>query len=514
MQRDFIFAGVQEASYPEPPYHPPLDYPEFRGLIQGRDPQNEVYAAVRDLFLASGYDTPNVGTERWNPFRGLVSDGQSVLIKPNLVMHEPTSLKGSHCLTTHASVIRPILDYLWLLSKTDGLKLEVTIGDVPLQSAIFERVLEETGLRALQSHFESYPGLRIRLLDLRKEIADLNESGFIVSRRSNDGDPKGYTTVRLEQSFLNEIMKYYDKFSIGDYDDSHTVERHSSATDHHYLVCNSVLQADLFINVPKLKTHCKAGITVAMKNLIGINGDKSWIPHHRTGPPSSGGDEYSDEHRFIKHLNSQARRLLQGRSKLLWSIGRTVNRKIIRRIYSQSPAWGGEKSGHKGSDQYTWLMDGAWFGNDTLWRPILDLNRILIYADRNGVLRELPQRTYLCISDGIVAGEGDGPLNPMPKKAGVLTLSANPVIHDLCCARLMGFNWRSIPFLQNAIGRKFLVNGGLASLSIVELRNGIRNDLRGLDNLPNLHFVSPAGWSGAMELDPKRETAGVAGELG
>ena len=508
MLNDFTFAGVREASYPEPPFDPPLDYPEFRGLISGRDPDNEVYAAVRDALLASGYDGGNAGTDRWNPFRGLVADGQSVLIKPNLVMHESTRLKGSNCLATHASLIRPILDYLWLLARTDGLKLEVTIGDVPLQSAIFERVLEETGLAALQRRFESYSGLEIRLLDLRKEIAMLNESDFIVSRRANDGDPKGYTTVRIEQSFLDEIMKYYDKFSIGDYDDSHTVDTHSSTKDHRYLICNSALEADLFINVPKLKTHCKAGITGAMKNLIGINGDKSWIPHHRSGPPSSGGDEYSDEHRFLKYMNSQARRMLQGRSKLLWSLGRAVNRKVIKRIYSM----GDGKSGRKGSDQYTWLMDGAWFGNDTVWRPILDLNRILVYGDKKGILRESPQRKYVCISDGIVAGEGDGPLNPTPKKAGVVTVSANPVIHDLCCARLMGFNWRTIPFLRNSLDRKFLVNGDLDHVRVREVRNGVQNDLGSLDALPNLHFVSPAGWSGAMELDVEGHESGVARE--
>lgn len=504
MMPDFVFTGVRESSYPDPPYHPPFDYPEFRGLIKERDPRNEVYAAVRDALLASEYDKSNAGTDRWNPFRGLVADGQSVLIKPNLVMHESTRLKGSNCLATHASLIRPILDYLWLLTKTDGLKLEVMIGDVPLQSAVFEKVLEETGLGALQRHFQSYSGLEIRLLDLRREIATINESGFIVSRRANDGDPKGYTTVRIDHSFLDEIMKYYDKFSIGDYDDSHTVDTHASARDHRYLICNSALQADVFINVPKLKTHCKAGITGAMKNLIGINGDKSWIPHHRTGPPSSGGDEYSDEHRFVKYMNSQARRMLQGRSRLLWSLGRTVNRKIIKRIYSI----GNDKS-RRGSDQYTWLMDGAWFGNDTVWRPILDLNRILIYGDKQGILRESPQRKYLCISDGIVAGEGDGPLNPTPKKAGVVTLSANPVIHDLCCARLMGFNWRTIPFLRNSLDRKFLVNGDLAHLSIREVKNGVRNDLGSLDALPNLHFVSPAGWSGAMELDLQRQGSGI-----
>jgi len=32
-----------------------------------------------------------------------------------------------------------------------------------------------------------------------------------------------------------------------------------------------------------LKLHRKAGITCALKNLIGINGNKEYLPHHRLG---------------------------------------------------------------------------------------------------------------------------------------------------------------------------------------------------------------------------------------
>src|SRR5438093_548816 len=36
------------------------------------------------------------------------------------------------------------------------------------------------------------------------------------------------------------------------------------------------------------------------------------------------------------------------------------------------------------------VYDGNWSGNDTLWRTILDLNRILLHADKNGELRTVP----------------------------------------------------------------------------------------------------------------------------
>jgi hypothetical protein len=53
-----------------------------------------------------------------------------------------------------------------------------------------------------------------------------------------------------------------------------------------------VLSADLVVNLPKLKTHKKTGVTLALKNLVGINGDKNWLPHHSQGSVEKGGDEY------------------------------------------------------------------------------------------------------------------------------------------------------------------------------------------------------------------------------
>ncbi len=37
----------------------------------------------------------------------------------------------------------------------------------------------------------------------------------------------------------------------------------------------SPLVADVFINLPKLKTHKKCGLTVNLKSLVGINANKN-----------------------------------------------------------------------------------------------------------------------------------------------------------------------------------------------------------------------------------------------
>jgi hypothetical protein len=46
---------------------------------------------------------------------------------------------------------------------------------------------------------------------------------------------------------------------------------------------------------------------------------------------------------------------------------------------------------------------------------VLDLNRALLYGNMDGSWREAGQaKNYLTIVDGIVGGDGNGPLYPAP----------------------------------------------------------------------------------------------------
>jgi len=103
------------------------------------------------------------------------------------------------------------------------------------------------------------------------------------------------------------------------------------------------------------------------------------------------------------------------------------------------------------------VRSGNWFGNDTCWRMVLDLNKILFYANPDGTLRE-PEaascKPYISIVDGIVAGEGNGPEAPDAKRTGLLIAGTSPVAVDAVCAKLMGFDWRKIPSLANALAMR------------------------------------------------------------
>jgi len=63
---------------------------------------------------------------------------------------------------------------------------------------------------------------------------------------------------------------------------------------------------------------------------------------------------------------------------------------------------------------------------------------------------------HFVIADGIVAMEGNGPLNGTPRSLGKIVLADDPVAADATCARLMGFEPDRIVHIQE--GSRFLGN--------------------------------------------------------
>jgi len=98
-------------------------------------------------------------------------------------------------------------------------------------------------------------------------------------------------------------------------------------------------------------------------------------------------------------------------------------------------------------------VEGAWSGNDTVWRMCLDLNRVLHYGRPDGTLAETPQRRVLHVVDAIVAGQGDGPLAPEPLSLGLLLGGGNPAAVDWVGAHLLSYDPRRVPLAREAFGR-------------------------------------------------------------
>ena len=98
-----------------------------------------------------------------------------------------------------------------------------------------------------------------------------------------------------------------------------------------YRIAHHVLDADVVISVPKAKVHCSGGITVAMKNAVGI------IP--------------------------------------AWD--GTYNDGVLKDCAHTSDV--DQAAGKR----------GMYLDNDTIWRTMADLNRIILYADANGILTSI-----------------------------------------------------------------------------------------------------------------------------
>ncbi len=60
------------------------------------------------------------------------------------------------------------------------------------------------------------------------------------------------------------------------------------------------------------------------------------------------------------------------------------------------------------------------------------------------------------IADGVMAMEGNGPLNGTPRPLATIVLADDPIAADATCARLMGFEPRRIAHIRE--GARFLGN--------------------------------------------------------
>jgi uncharacterized protein (DUF362 family) len=387
---------------------------------------------------------------------------------------------------THGSLLRPIIDYVWLALNGKG---KILIGDVPLQTASWQILIEKTGLKALVNYYH-HQNIPVSLLDLRLERATSNRYGVITHRKLFNGDPLGYIAVDLgAQSQLMPVINRYQKLMITDYPPK-TVSHHHNPKKNEYLIAKSVLAADVFINLPKLKTHKKAGVTLSMKNLIGINGDKSWIAHHRQGPVRKGGDEYPN----ISSVDWLKYRLfvnLKHNSIGVWVLNLLLF--FLRLIASIEHFFWPTRQNIM---QLASVTEGSWYGNDTLWRVIIDLNRILLYADQDGRMGNKTQRKYLTIIDGVWAGQQNGPMHNLPKKPGVIIGGLNPVLTDIVATHLMGFDWQKIPHLSEATKTSDL---DLNRLSIIDNFKKTKTLFPSWSKKPTFAFAPPTSWVGHVE---------------
>ncbi len=483
--------GNPDVAYPEYPY----------GEKVVSSSPNKIYEAIRKMFHDMGLDEARYGTKDWNPLGQWICPGQKVVLKPNFVMHvnrsdQPDDLKS---LVTHPSIIRCLLDYCYIALQGKG---EVIVGDAPVKDCDFDLLMNRGGYIAVEEFFKEKSDLfTVKFYDFR---GPEEEGGQYFDK----GD--GITVNLGGKSWFYQCGHDERKYRTPNYA-YERVAGHHTGTTQEYMVNSTVLDADVIINIPKPKTHRKNGYTAALKNFVGIVYSKEYLPHHTEGAVSTGGDEYIHAEmlpalasRLRCHIDiarvklskkilvkaSFSAKMVKIKMAIMWRIYNMLN-KLDQRWNSLRGRMLNEKA-----------REGAWHGNDTLWRTVLDLNYVLRYARSDGQVMELPQRTILHLGDMIISGEKEGPMEPSPKEQHMLLFSDDVVEFDCITARVMGFDYRKIQGLKHAVGFKPLTDGLYEELVVAS------NDERCAGRLEDIDytkctppFVPSKGWIGHIELD-------------
>ena len=157
-----------------------------------------------------------------------------------------------------------------------------------------------------------------------------------------------------------------------------------------HAIHDAVFDADVVISVPRLKIHGMMINTLAIKNLVGIT------------VASTSGKEAAENYCRIAHTGS-----------------------------AQGPEH---------------IVEG--YGNDIAWRELADVNRALIYW-KDGKLHDKPRRKLLCVLDAICCGDGSHGAGPKVV-VGTVLASVDPIAIDAAGSRLMRYDFRWIPMVNNA----------------------------------------------------------------
>lgn len=370
----------------------------------------------------------SLGMDCDNPFKGYIKPGMTVGIKPNWVAsrwRESCPHKDNlYCVITHPAVIEAVADRVALALEGNG---KIIIADNPSIDANFEELMEFTGIRKLQSKYN----VPCEIYDLRPLVCkDLKDYGQRDKMAHQFGDPNGEVQVNLgKESLLYSVDSSLFRGIFNEREE--TVAAHTG-DNQIYTYSGSLYNADVYISIPKLKTHQKVGATLNLKGLVGSITRKNQLVHWRVGSPETGGDEYPDYESWEKAQHA----------------------KVTHR--------------------------GAHPGNDTIWRMVGDLYQGFLKKDRR----------YFTIIDGIMAGEGQGPFCPTSKHANVLLGAYSLLTADIVAVRYMGFDPEKIKYLKYFINKDNLILEDIA----VFLNGHKQDNFWGSSSL-YADFELPSAWN-------------------
>jgi uncharacterized protein (DUF362 family) len=323
-----------------------------------------------------------------NPLRDLVADTNGdgvvrVLIKPNTVQYYSDSgTTDRNPVYVHPAMIRPLVD---MAARAGAAQIHVGDGS-DNTGALFTSRLDPMGYT--QAYFDqmsaAWPGVAIARVDFHSP-----KRWSWCGLGTQAGGPSawassGYTVSQLQKAQDSSASSYFSA------KDSHGRSGPGAASCMGWLaLADELLDADVIIDLPKLKVHYLGVNTCAIKNWVGIT-------------------TYS-----------------------------TFNSSNIS----------GCRVSHNvaGADAY-----GMDFGNDSLWRELVDAHRNVLYR-RGDAVYTTAQRRYLCVVDAINCAERyHVPSKPWHYWLHSVIAGVDPVGVDAVASRLQCYDFRRIPIVNNA----------------------------------------------------------------
>jgi hypothetical protein len=317
------------------------------------------------------------------------------------------------------------------------------------------------------------------------------------------GDPEGNLTIDLDGK--SALYRKNSENLYGAVYHRKETKAHHTGNIQEYQISKTMLGADVFISIPKMKVHKKVGVTLNVKGLVGTATNKNLLVHYTLGTPNKGGDQFPDN--FLKSYEKFLIKIERRMYDTFLAKQSVPLEYIHRSIYAIHGATlkklGFTIGKYKGYNKR--IFDaGNWYGNDTAWRMSADLAKIIYFADKSGNMHAAQQRPMLSIIDGIIGGEGQGPLEPDPKPAGVLIGGENFLATDIVCTRLMGFNPFKLKMYEHLLNNKdfdFYVHSP-DDIEIESKDDAVCNCLTNMENR-FYNFEPHPGWKGHIEINPK-----------
>lgn len=366
------------------------EYPPTRKIERWFRGESSVYPLVEKALMLLNKDNPE------NPLSGIIRKGDTVVVKPNWGTQYLFPLP-----VTHPSVIVPIIEYA---VKAGASRVVIAEGPMTLYRSqkYFWGPAFINAYNLVKELKRRHSGVEFRFQDANDDqfywVALEDASAFSEIYSEADLDHDGHTGF-LRNMFFNvpDCTGYNPgKYRIG-----------------LYAVARSFLDADVFISVPKLKTHGWSGITAALKNHMGTT-----LRTTSQYMPESTMLEYQKHPDFASYRESPLRDVPHYKTEY-WDGKGFVKRKLIG------------------------------YENDVLWRSLGDLNRAARYADKTGKMHDSFQRRYLTVVDAVISTDRGGPTSPSTVATSAIVAGFDPVAVDSVCLRMMNWNYERIRLVKN-----------------------------------------------------------------